>query len=213
TKGDFDVMYIGTLHPFHREQAEAALHAGKHVLVEKPVTTNYADAKALVDLAQATQRFFSEGIWTRYFPAVEEARRLLDERVIDEVMMVQADFGFDAGDTGDSEDSDFFNPSLGGGCTNYVTVYPISHITFALGPHPTIMSAIGSIHPDRKVDLNNSVSLAYPARKIAVAISSVTAETPEETHIIGKKGRITINTPAHCPTSYTLSIKNSGRGD
>lgn len=49
-----DICYIGMLHPFHYENAMAALHNGKHVLVEKPSTCTESDTKELVRLVRVS---------------------------------------------------------------------------------------------------------------------------------------------------------------
>ena len=44
-----DIVYVASLHPYHREHAELALRNGKHVLVEKPMTMKASDARFLYD--------------------------------------------------------------------------------------------------------------------------------------------------------------------
>jgi len=89
---EIDIVYIGTITPLHKEQTILALKAGKHVLCEKPLTENYEDAKELYDLAEKQGVMLLEGMWTRYFPAVDHARALVEKGVIGEVRMVTADF-------------------------------------------------------------------------------------------------------------------------
>ena len=42
--GDIDVIDICTPHPFHAEQAIAAARAGKHLIIEKPISLTWEDA-------------------------------------------------------------------------------------------------------------------------------------------------------------------------
>ena len=49
-----DGIVVSSPHSLHREHAVAALEAGAHVLVEKPMTVTFADAKAVAAAAQAT---------------------------------------------------------------------------------------------------------------------------------------------------------------
>lgn len=209
-KGDFDIMYVGTLHPFHHEHAEAAIRAGKHVLVEKPFTMSHEEAQSLASLAARENVFLAEGIWTRYFPAVEEARRLIADGQIGEIMQVVADFCVNAADNGDDDSSDFFKRELGGGCTNYITVYPLQAVAMFLGGDPISISVGGHCNKSG-VDVNSTAVLCYEGSKIGVAISNTLAESTERTEIIGRKGRIVIETPSHCPTRFTLTRKFEGR--
>jgi Oxidoreductase family, NAD-binding Rossmann fold len=57
---DVEIVYVGMLHPFHKASAMCALKAGKHVLVEKPFTCSYEDAKELADTAAAAGLFLLE---------------------------------------------------------------------------------------------------------------------------------------------------------
>jgi predicted dehydrogenase len=64
--------------PLHRPVAEAALTAGKHVLLEKPIALTLDDADAIGDAARATGRVLMVGHVLRYMPEIVEMRRLLD---------------------------------------------------------------------------------------------------------------------------------------
>jgi len=65
-----------------------ALNAGKHVLVEKPITLNHPDTLELVNLAREKGLFLMEAMWTRFFPAVRKARALIDAGEIGPVKVV-----------------------------------------------------------------------------------------------------------------------------
>ena len=63
--------------PQHREVAESALAAGKHVLLEKPIALSLEDARALVQANEATDRVFMIAHVLRFWPEyVEIARRI-----------------------------------------------------------------------------------------------------------------------------------------
>lgn len=63
--------------PQHRPVAEAAIAAGKHVLLEKPIALNDADAKAVVDLAASSDRVFVMAHVLRFWPEYVELERLV----------------------------------------------------------------------------------------------------------------------------------------
>jgi predicted dehydrogenase len=62
----------------HRAHAVAALRAGKHVLVEKPMSTSVADADEMVRLSEERQRVLMVGHLMLYHPAVERLREIAD---------------------------------------------------------------------------------------------------------------------------------------
>lgn len=63
-----DVIYVGTPHNAHLPHATLALNAGKHVLVEKPIALNAAQAAALAALAAERGLFCAEAMWTLRHP-------------------------------------------------------------------------------------------------------------------------------------------------
>ena len=99
-----ECVYVGNVHAFRRTVGEKCLMANKHVLLEKPFACSSEDAEHLVRLAKERNLFLMEGMWTRFFPAVEQARRLVfgdaenAEGVLGEVVSVHSDFIFNAVD-------------------------------------------------------------------------------------------------------------------
>src|SRR5690625_4080763 len=91
---DVDVVYVATPHAQHPQIVEAALDAGKPVLVEKSMTTSLADTVALVERARERGVFLMEAMWTRFNPTIVHARRIIAEGGIGTVRSVHAELGF-----------------------------------------------------------------------------------------------------------------------
>ncbi len=77
-----DIVYVASLHPNHKDHAVLALSSGKHVLVEKPMAMRAEDAQLLYDLGKEKRLFVEEGMWTRFFPAVEWTRSHLQREEV-----------------------------------------------------------------------------------------------------------------------------------
>ncbi len=88
---DVDVVYVGTPDRLHKEHCLLALNAGKHVLCEKDIAQTVADAQEMYEAAKKNNVMLQDGVWTRFFPAVEHARMLLESGAIGDVVMVQSD--------------------------------------------------------------------------------------------------------------------------
>jgi predicted dehydrogenase len=73
-----DAVVIATIAPTHFDVARAALLAGKHVLVEKPMTLTAADAHALTELAERQRRVLMVGHLLEYHPVVRRIGQLID---------------------------------------------------------------------------------------------------------------------------------------
>ena len=89
---DVDIVYIGTINPLHKEHTLLAIEAGKHVLCEKPLTVNLSDAEEMYAAAAEQDVMLQDGVWTRFFPAVEHARTAIEAGTIGEVVLTQSDF-------------------------------------------------------------------------------------------------------------------------
>ncbi len=133
-----DAIYIGTPHPFHKENALLCIDNGKAVLLEKPFTINAKDTKAVIDAARAKGVFLMEAMWTRFLPAMVKVRELLAEGVIGELRMLNAEFCFR---TGAGPEHRLLNPELGGGGLLDVGIYPIALSYMLFGAPQTIASA------------------------------------------------------------------------
>jgi len=230
-----DIVYVGNVHAFHRQVGEQCLKAGKHVLLEKPFTCNTEDAKYLIELAASKKLFLQEGMWTRFFPAVEQARSLvLEQEVLGEIVSVQSDFQFNASDSEKYPDSCVYQRKLGGGANFAVGPYPVAAaLMFFGGRIPDSVKAVGQVDAATEVDLQAAVSLHFPptdsdplrgrdnmAAKlpgpgagVATLSYGILGESDEITTVVGSKGRLTIQSPCHCPTKLLVRLKKKGQGN
>lgn len=74
-----DVIYIGSIHPYHLPLAKESLDAGKPVLCEKPLCMNARETRELIAYAKAKNLFLMEAIWVRHFPIYGKLKELLKE--------------------------------------------------------------------------------------------------------------------------------------
>jgi predicted dehydrogenase len=71
---DIDAVVLATPHSQHEAQALAALAAGKHVFVEKPLTLDLKSARRVVEAAQDAGLTLAVGLNRRFHPSVGELR-------------------------------------------------------------------------------------------------------------------------------------------
>ena len=71
---DVNVVHVCTPNALHVPQAEAAIRAGKHVICEKPLATDPADARRLVEAAADAGLVAAVPFVYRFYPSVREAR-------------------------------------------------------------------------------------------------------------------------------------------
>jgi len=197
---EVDVVYIATPHSCHKNDALAALQAGKPVLVEKPFTINATEAECLIDLARSKNLLLMEGMWTRYLPLYVNLREMLARGAIGEVRMMTADFGFKAGPETNPR---LLDPALGGGALLDIGVYPVSLASMVFGTPVGITSAatLGA----RGVDEQNGIVLTHARGQLAALACSLQANASMEVVLMGTAGRLRVHAPAWKSTALTLS--------
>lgn len=85
-RDDVDLVYIATPPFLHYPQALEALNAGKHVIVEKPLALNVAQAEELIAIARRHDRLLVANLMQRYNPMFGAVRQLIASRVLGEVL-------------------------------------------------------------------------------------------------------------------------------
>ena len=87
---DIEAVYIGVPNRLHGEFAEAALHAGKHVLLDKPFAFDTAQAERVAAIARNADRVFMLGMNQRFTPQIQRARAMVASGALGEVYHAKA---------------------------------------------------------------------------------------------------------------------------
>jgi predicted dehydrogenase len=188
-RDDIDVVYVATPHTEHARIARAALAAGKHVLVEKPMTTTAEDTRDLCAFAAERRLFLMEAMWTAFAPAIIDLRRHLHAGDVGEIQHVTASFciKFQA-----DSFSRLWDPNLGGGTTLDQGVYPLSFAHMVLGP-PKSVTATGTTWEG--VDVEAVAILEYATGARVVCTSSMRAHGQTGALVAGTTGSIEVPGP------------------
>jgi predicted dehydrogenase len=202
---DVDVVYICTPIGTHAELARRALLAGKHVLVEKALTSTADEARSLAALAAEQGRFLMEAMWMRFNPAVRRVLQEVADGTIGEVCIVQASFGFPPPPGTAHWQSD------GGGALLDMGVYPLTLAHLLLGI-PTAVEATGEARADG-VDLTASAFLRYGDGRFASLLTSIQGFVGAGANIGGTSGSITLDPPFFATGSFTVLTPPFDRPD
>ena len=90
---EIDAVSVCAANYAHAALSIQALNAGKHVLCEKPMATTLADCEAMVDCAKKNGKFLMIGHNQRLAKAHMEAKRLIDEGLIGDIITFRTSFG------------------------------------------------------------------------------------------------------------------------
>lgn len=187
---DLDVIYIATPHSHHHAHTMLALEAGKAVLCEKPFTINVREAADLVNVARQRRLFLMEAMWTRYIPIIRKVKRMVREGVIGDLTMLVADFG---GRMSLPPRGRIVDPALGGGALLDLGVYPVSLASYLFETQPTRIETLA--HLQDGIDVRSGILFLYPDGQMAISISSVGDNTPQDARLTGSKGEIRVPGP------------------
>ena len=142
---DVDLVVILTSMGEHARLAGAALAAGKHVLVEKPLATRLEEAQALVALAGRSPGHLVCAPFTILSPTFQTMARRLREGAIGKPCSARARYGW----AGPDWNEWFYKP--GGGCLFDLGVYCLTTLTGLLGPAKRVMAMTGVAIPEREI--------------------------------------------------------------
>lgn len=137
-----DAIYNPLPNHLHVDWSIKALQAGKHVLCEKPLGMDTADAQRLLDAAaQYPQLKVMEAFMYRFHPQWQTAKRLLDEGKIGQLRTVHSHFAYNNRDTANIRNL----RAMGGGALLDVGCYCISLSRWLYGSEP--LQVLGQITP------------------------------------------------------------------
>jgi predicted dehydrogenase len=195
---EVDLVYVATHHPFHREWAVRAADAGKHVLCEKPMAVNHADAAQIVEAARRSDVFLLEAFAYRCHPQTQRLVELLRQRAIGEVRLIDAVFGYDAG----PEPANYLMVhELAGGSILDVGCYTTSmaHLIAAVAKGEAVaptVDVVGAVcMGPTGVDHSSAATLTFEGGLIARVACSIQADLDSSVRIYGSEGRITVPSP------------------
>lgn len=203
-----EVVYVATLHPYHREAMEKASAAGKAVLCEKPLALNAKDAEAMVEAARKNKTYFQEAMWTRYYPITNDLRALLKEGKIGQVVSLDAKLGFLA----PTDTARLQQKSAGASALLDVGIYVLTYASMVFGPEaPAQIVSVGKTvgEGSEAFDTHFATTLKYPNGGIAILEGTFEAAPECKAVITGTKGRVIIPN-FWCPTEFTLVLHSEG---
>ncbi|WP_018215373.1 Gfo/Idh/MocA family protein [Salinispora vitiensis] len=163
-RADIDAVYIPLPTGLHAYWVSRALAAGKHVLSEKPLTSDHVTARRLVNQAEQAGLWLLENYMFLHHRQHEVVRDLVAAGRIGATRLLTARFGIPPLASTNWR----YRGELGGGALLDVGVYPLRAATYFLGPELDVVGSVLRTSPVRGVDLAGHVLLATP--------SGVTAE-------------------------------------
>ena len=129
---EIDVIYNSLPNHLHAEWTIKALHAGKHVLCEKPFALTLGEVDAMSQAARETGKVLAEAFMYRHHAQTLKVKEIVDSGVLGKIQLIKGAFTF----TLTREGNYRWMEELGGGSIWDVGCYPISYARMITGAEP-----------------------------------------------------------------------------
>jgi len=195
---EIDAVYVASPVFLHAAQTIACLRAGKHVLCEKPVAMNFAEAQSMVDEAERAGKRLGVAYYRRAYPKLQRAKELIAAGAIGKPLFVE---GIYHGWLESEERAWLRDPAIAGGGPLYdVASHRIDACNFLFGkPERAVGLRSNALH-ELKVEDSATVVIGYAGGVHGVVDARWNSHVArDEFRVVGTDGAMEL-TPLNGPT-------------
>jgi scyllo-inositol 2-dehydrogenase (NADP+) len=185
-RDDIDLVVITTPNETHYPYAKAALEAGKHVVVEKPVTNTTAEAEQLLETANRTGKILSVYQNRRYVSDFFTIREILDKKLLGDVHTFEGHYDRYRAEARPQAWREHVLP--GSGILYDLGPHLLDQVLYLFGLPNTIAADIRMQRPHAKVDDYFDLRLDYGFMKVILQAGMLVREPGPRYLIHGTKG-------------------------
>jgi predicted dehydrogenase len=224
---DFDAIDIMLPHDLHEAAAIAAFAAGKHVLLEKPMSTSLESCTRILAAAQASGRVFMIAEQAEYWPDARTIRDMIRDGALGEIITARAFFGSPAGPlTGPLTSAKpwrFYLERMGGGIVIDGGAHWIRPLRMWMGEITELVAVTGRPMAEMEGESLARALLRFESGAVAVLDAlyggaylgpgeefRITGTRAEIIIERGPQGRVLLFNEQH-PQGHVLMLKNPGR--
>jgi predicted dehydrogenase len=190
---NIDAVYVALPNSMHSQYTIRAAKAGKHVLCEKPMSTNVADAEGMIAACKAAKVKLMIAYRCHYEPTNLKAIQLIRQGALGQVQAIESTFGFNIG-RGEWR----LNKKLAGGGPLFdVGIYSLNACRYLTGEEPEHIAANASVidHDGRfdEVEENVSWTMKFPSGIVASCNTTYGANMEGFYRVHGSKGWLEVD--------------------
>jgi D-xylose 1-dehydrogenase (NADP+, D-xylono-1,5-lactone-forming) len=209
---DVDAVYNALPNHLHLKWTVDALKAGKHVLCEKPLAMDFAEAEEMFDMARKSGRVLGEAFMYRSHPQTIAVLETLASGAIGDVRLVRTNFCYR---TRKPDGNVRFVKEWGGGALMDIGCYCVHFSRTIANAEPTAVSVVANFHSSG-VDELAAGTMVFPGGLIASFAAGMCLHADNTTHIFGSEGFIEIPIPwkaEQSPARFTIARGNPPKMD
>ncbi len=208
--GKVDAVYIVLPNSMHADVTVRAARAGVHVLCEKPMATNEADCKRMVDAARAARVKLMIAYRLHFEAANLAAIEAVRQGKVGEPRFISSTFSMQV-KPGNSR----LRADLGGGPLNDIGIYCINAARYLFGDEPTAVQAFSArTRGDERFDQvpeQVAVILRFPRARLASFIASFGAADSARCELVGTTGSLRLEPAFHHASELVLELQTGKR--
>ena len=198
---EIEVIYNPLPNHLHVPWSIKAAQAGKHVLCEKPLSLNVAEARELFAVQQKTGVKIGEAFMVRTHSQWLRARELVASGRIGELRSITGYFSYFNRDPQNIRNI----LATGGGALMDIGCYPITTSRFMFGEEPLRVVGLIQRDPEMKTDRLASAILEFPSGH-AIFTCGTQLVPYQRMHFVGSDGRIELEIPFNAPNDRPCRI-------
>jgi len=198
---EIEAVYNPLPNHLHVPWSVRAAEAGKHVLCEKPLALDAAEARQLLAARNRCGVKMGEAFMVRTHPQWLRARELVRDGRIGELRAVMGFFSYFNRDPANIRNV----REWGGGGLFDIGCYPINTSRFIFGEEPRRVIALLEHDPEMHTDRLSSAMLDFPSGQ-AVFTCSTQLVPYQRMQICGTRGRIEVEIPFNAPPDRACRI-------
>lgn len=204
---EIDAVYIPLPPALHFKWAELALKNGKHVLLEKPFTTNLQDTEALIGLARSKKLAVHENYMFAFHSQIDWIKKKLEENAIGDIRLIRIDFGFPFRGANDFR----YDKTLGGGALLDCGGYTLKLASMLLGDTAEVTASQSNFKDGFDVDIYGSATLVNNTGTTAQVSFGMDNSYRCDLGIWGSTGTLFTGRILTAPEGFepTVTIKNA----
>lgn len=197
-----DAVYIASPNSLHFEQSKLMLENGKDVICEKPFTSNFAQAKAIIEIAEQHNQIVFEALKTYYLPNFDLVKQYLPKLgKIRKALLSYCQYSSRYPLYLSGQNPNTFNPVFSNGSIMDIGIYPLN-FAIALWGKPNNVFA-QALLLESGVDAHGTVLLNYDGFD-AIILHSKVSDSYLASEIQGEEGAIIIE---HLSVGEKISYK------
>jgi predicted dehydrogenase len=202
---DLDVIYNPLPNSLHCEWTIAALRAGKHVLCEKPLASNAAEAERMTKAADESGKILGEAFHYRYHPLADRIRTLMTDGTLGRLVNVEGHFSVPIPETNIR-----FDWGLAGGATMDLGCYPLHMIHYFSGMTPRVIRATAETGP-KNIDIAMDVALELDGGVTARMVCAMKKDSVINATFSarGDRGELGVINPIAPQRGHQLTVKTA----